>query len=34
MKLEISGSGQKVVQQSPMPGTKVETGSVIRIYLN
>ncbi|MGM7635935.1 stage V sporulation protein D [Bacillus sp. Hm123] len=34
LKLEISGSGQKVVQQSPMPGTKVETGSVIRIYLN
>ncbi|WP_338753899.1 stage V sporulation protein D [Bacillus sp. FJAT-52991] len=34
LKLEISGSGQKVVQQSPMPGTKVETGSVIRLYLN
>ncbi|WP_203362223.1 stage V sporulation protein D [Bacillus sp. REN10] len=34
LKLEVLGSGQKVVQQAPMPGTKVEIGSTIRVYLN
>ncbi|KAB7707968.1 stage V sporulation protein D [Bacillus aerolatus] len=32
-KLEIEGSGKKVVQQSPVAGSKVETGSIIRVFL-
>ncbi|MDQ0215237.1 stage V sporulation protein D (sporulation-specific penicillin-binding protein) [Oikeobacillus pervagus] len=34
LKLDISGDGEKVVRQAPKPGTKVEAGSTIRIYLN
>ncbi|WP_018664082.1 stage V sporulation protein D [Heyndrickxia acidiproducens] len=32
-KLDISGSGSKVVKQSPEPGTKVEEGSTIRLLM-
>ncbi|MBE6183417.1 stage V sporulation protein D [Heyndrickxia ginsengihumi] len=32
-KLDISGSGSKVVKQSPEPGVKVDEGSTIRIYM-
>ncbi|MFA8437592.1 stage V sporulation protein D [Pueribacillus sp. YX66] len=31
--IDSSGSGHKVIQQSPSPGTKVKEGSTIRIYL-
>ncbi|WP_026692126.1 stage V sporulation protein D [Peribacillus kribbensis] len=31
--LDVSGSGPKVIKQSPPPGTKVKEGSTIRIYL-
>ncbi|CEE01303.1 Stage V sporulation protein D [Caldibacillus thermoamylovorans] len=33
LKLDISGEGDKIVKQAPDPGTKVEEGSTIRIYL-
>ena len=33
LKLDISGEGDKIVKQAPEPGTKVEEGSTIRIYL-
>ena len=33
LKLDIAGKGDKVVKQSPEPGTKVKEGSTIRIYL-
>lgn len=33
LKLDISGEGEKIVKQAPDPGTKVEEGSTIRIYL-
>ncbi|GER71011.1 stage V sporulation protein D [Weizmannia acidilactici] len=32
-KLDVSGSGDKVIKQSPEPGAKVEEGSTIRIYM-
>lgn len=32
-KLEVEGKGSKVVQQSPMAGAKVESGSTIRVFL-
>ncbi|AMA72567.1 MULTISPECIES: stage V sporulation protein D [Aneurinibacillus] len=31
--LDISGRGSKVTYQSPQPGTRVEEGSTIRVYL-
>lgn len=33
IRLDVSGEGDTVVQQSPQPGTKVKEGSSIRIYL-
>ncbi|UOY93736.1 stage V sporulation protein D [Ectobacillus sp. JY-23] len=33
LKLEASGSGEKIIDQSPKPGVKVKQGSKIRIYL-
>ncbi len=33
LKLDISGSGKKVVRQSPDPGVKIKQGSTVRIYL-
>ncbi len=33
-KLEITGNGTKVVQQSPLPGAKVESGASVRLYFN
>lgn len=33
LKVETSGEGKTVAQQSPEPGTQVEAGSVIRIYM-
>lgn len=33
LKVDASGSGKTVLQQSPSPGTKVKEGSTIRIYL-
>ncbi|WP_041099818.1 stage V sporulation protein D [Bacillus badius] len=33
-KLEVEGSGRKVVQQSPEPGSKVEAGSTIRLFMH
>lgn len=33
LNLDIAGKGDKVVKQSPEPGTKVKEGSTIRIYL-
>ncbi|MGJ9381313.1 stage V sporulation protein D [Salipaludibacillus sp. CF4.18] len=33
IELDISGDGTEVVSQSPDPGTRIETGSTIRIYL-
>ncbi|KMY53534.1 stage V sporulation protein D [Bacillus sp. FJAT-27231] len=33
-KLEVEGSGQEVIQQSPEAGTKVEAGSTIRLFMN
>ncbi len=32
-RLDISGSGDKVIQQAPDPGVKVKEGSTIRVYL-
>jgi len=34
LKLEVNGSGGKVIRQSPEPGTKVEEGSTVRIVLD
>ncbi|HZG71425.1 MAG TPA: stage V sporulation protein D [Chondromyces sp.] len=33
-RLDVTGSDGKVVEQSPAPGVKVETGSTIRVFLN
>jgi stage V sporulation protein D (sporulation-specific penicillin-binding protein) len=33
LKLDLSGNGEKVVSQSPSPGTKVKEGSIIRVYM-
>ncbi|WP_110112925.1 stage V sporulation protein D [Bacillus sp. CGMCC 1.16541] len=33
LKIDISGDGDKVIKQSPAPGTKVKEGSRIRIYM-
>ncbi|WP_078413465.1 stage V sporulation protein D [Priestia abyssalis] len=33
LKLDLSGNGEKVVSQSPSPGTKVKEGSTIRVYM-
>lgn len=33
LRLDVSGNGSKVIQQSPEPGVKVEEGSVVRIYM-
>ncbi|MBM7552856.1 stage V sporulation protein D [Thalassobacillus pellis] len=33
LELEVSGSGDKIIQQAPAPGVKVEMGSTVRIYL-
>ncbi|WP_078380987.1 stage V sporulation protein D [Sutcliffiella halmapala] len=34
LKLDVSGEGDTVVQQAPQPGTKVEEGSTIRVYMS
>lgn len=34
LSIETSGEGTKIIQQSPIPGTMVEEGSTIRIYLS
>ncbi|MGG3574409.1 stage V sporulation protein D [Bacillus gobiensis] len=34
LQVDVSGSGNKVVQQSPKPGTKVKEGSTIRLFLS
>lgn len=31
--LDVTGSGQYILKQSPLPGTKVKEGSAIRVYL-
>ncbi|TYR82632.1 stage V sporulation protein D [Priestia megaterium] len=33
LKLDVSGEGEKVIKQSPEPGTKVKEGETIRIYM-
>lgn len=33
LKLDVSGSGNKVIRQSPEAGVKVEEGSTIRVYM-
>lgn len=33
LKLDVAGSGEKVIKQAPEPGVKVKQGSTIRIYL-
>ncbi|MFX3661375.1 MAG: stage V sporulation protein D, partial [Ectobacillus sp.] len=33
LKLDVSGDGEKVIEQSPQPGVKVKQGSKLRIYL-
>jgi stage V sporulation protein D (sporulation-specific penicillin-binding protein) len=33
LQVDVSGSGDKVIEQSPKPGVKVKQGSKIRIYL-
>ncbi|MGE6258653.1 stage V sporulation protein D [Heyndrickxia sporothermodurans] len=34
LKLDVSGNGNTVIKQEPMPGVKVEEGATIRIYMN
>ncbi|GIN83802.1 stage V sporulation protein D [Heyndrickxia sporothermodurans] len=34
LKLDVSGNGNTVIKQDPMPGVKVEEGATIRIYMN
>ncbi|MGE8204180.1 stage V sporulation protein D [Heyndrickxia sp. NPDC080065] len=34
LKLDVSGNGETVINQDPKPGTKVEEGSTIRVYMN
>ncbi|WP_433749504.1 stage V sporulation protein D [Falsibacillus pallidus] len=34
IKLDVSGTGDKVIKQSPAPGVKVKVGSTIRIFMN
>ncbi|WP_223700321.1 stage V sporulation protein D [Sutcliffiella deserti] len=34
LKLDISGDGETVVQQSPQPGTKVKEGSTVRVFMS
>jgi stage V sporulation protein D (sporulation-specific penicillin-binding protein) len=33
LQLDVSGNGEKVISQSPSPGTKVKQGSTIRVYM-
>lgn len=33
LKLDVSGTGETVIKQDPMPGVKVEEGSTIRIFM-
>lgn len=34
LQFDVSGNGNKVVNQSPKPGTKVEEGATVRIFMN
>ncbi|QQZ08036.1 stage V sporulation protein D [Heyndrickxia vini] len=34
LKLDVSGNGETVIRQDPQPGTKVEEGATIRVYMN
>lgn len=34
LRLEVSGSGEKIIKQAPDPGTKVKEGATIRVYLD
>ncbi len=34
LNIEVNGDGDKIIKQSPEPGTKVKEGSTIRIYLD
>ncbi|MBN8250179.1 stage V sporulation protein D [Priestia flexa] len=34
LKLDVSGSGEKVIKQSPEAGTKVKEGETIRVYMS
>lgn len=34
LKLDVSGKGETVIRQDPQPGTKVEEGATIRVYMN
>ncbi|MES1042957.1 stage V sporulation protein D [Heyndrickxia oleronia] len=34
LKLEVSGKGETVIKQDPLPGVKVEEDSTIRVYMN
>lgn len=33
LRLDASGEGEVVVTQAPLPGSKVATGSTVRIYM-
>ncbi|WP_071459353.1 stage V sporulation protein D [Bacillus massilinigeriensis] len=33
LRLDVSGKGNKVIDQAPSPGTKVKEGSMIRVYM-